>query len=235
MVKRWAALVVPTRWVPKSWAESDDVTVGRVPVPVSVMWTTLLAASLVRSSRASGCDPVLVGLNATSIVHVDPARSCWAVHPSLAIVYWVSSVPASTAPEIERMSVPVFVTVTRWAALVVPTRWLPKSCEFIDDVMAPRIPVPETETWSTAGAPSLEISSVAARLPEVVGANATSMLQVAFGASGWVHVLLEVVNCAASAPASWTEEIVSVADPEFVTTKVWGELVVPARSIAEVH
>ncbi len=31
----------------------------------------------------------------------------------------------------------MFVTVTRWAALVVPTRWLPKSCEFIDDVEGP--------------------------------------------------------------------------------------------------
>ena len=66
-------------------------------------------------------------------------------------------------------------------------------------------------------------------LPEVVGANATSTVQVAFGASGWVHVLLGVVYCAASLPASWTEEMVSVADPEFVTTKVWGVLVVPAR------
>ena len=146
MVKRWAALVVPTRWVPKSWAESDDVTVGRVPVPVSVMWTAVLEALVVMSIRTSGCDPVLVGLNDTSIVHFDPASSDWFVHPSLAVAYWAASVPASTALWIVSMSVPVFVRVTRWEELVVPTRWLPKSCELIDAEIVPRIPVPETVT-----------------------------------------------------------------------------------------
>src|SRR5579871_3995798 len=116
-----AAEVVPTNWLPKLMAPGATEMVGCVPVPLSGTFTVgELAASLVIAMFAARA-PTAVGVKVQEKVNEPPGatvagkpgRPASAKSPGLA--------PFKTTLLTCRLSVPVLVTVTLCAALVVPT------------------------------------------------------------------------------------------------------------------
>ena len=100
------------------------------------------AASLVMS-RLAVVAAVPLGLKATSTVQVSLGAMAWLSQWSLDLMYWPASAPLSTRVEMFRVSVPLLVIVKVCAALVVPTRWLPKSFASGDADSVGATPVPD--------------------------------------------------------------------------------------------
>src|SRR5690348_1192098 len=86
----------------------------------------------------------------------------------------------------ERSPVPVFLTVTVWAALVMPTRCSPNASEVELNEMVGDTPAPVSETVGGSlprEVSSMVIESVCETDARSVGVNATVNSWVAFGAS----------------------------------------------------
>ena len=84
-------------------------------------------------------------------------------------------------PEISSVPPPMFAIVTDWAALVVPTGWLPKFKLKGETLTAAalRIPLPLRLTlWGLLGALSA-IERVPVRVPDVAGVKVTLIVQCA--------------------------------------------------------
>lgn len=115
----WAALVVPTSWLPKLRLVAERLTAGATPVPLKLITWGLPAASsvtLIWPVRV----PVEVGAKVTLNAQLAPAAT---VEPQ---VFVSEKSPLMATLEIVSVDVPVFVRDKVWAALVVPTSWLPK-------------------------------------------------------------------------------------------------------------
>ena len=145
-------------------------------------------------------------------------------------------VPANAMPLIVKGAVPLFVSVTDFAALVAPTSCDPKLKLAGDRLTAGAVPVPLTPTLCGLPAASSLIPTLALRLPVAAGVKLTVIVQVALTASvagpeGQVFV------CAKSAefvPATAMLLIVSGAVPLFVSVTDCVPLVVPTRWPANV-
>ncbi len=77
------------------------------------------------------------------------------------------------------VAVPLLVSVTVCAALVVPTCWLLKVRVLLDNVTAGAIPVPLRLTLCGLPAALSVIDSVPVRVPVAVGVKVTLMVQLA--------------------------------------------------------
>lgn len=168
--------------------------------------------------------PVVAGLNVTDIVQV-------ALLPASIVLHGVDP-PATAAKsplvpnESDVLAVPVFLTVTIFAALVVPTVWAANvslAGVTVTMTVPAEAPVPERLTvcgefvaWSV-----IKIEPV--RVPVVVGVNVTLTVQFVPAAS----VLVQVVLDCAKSPVGVPTEIVVDAVPELVTVNDMGPLVVP--------
>ena len=112
----FAALVVPTAWL----ANVIDVgvkVVGTTPVPLTVTdASTLFELPLMVTELDSA--PRTVGANETLILHVMPAGMLPA-HVSLSVKYCGAAITTGCA------DVPVFFSVTVFAALVLPSATFP--------------------------------------------------------------------------------------------------------------
>jgi hypothetical protein len=155
-------------------------------MPVTVIWSAVVVTVpptvQVRDSVAVRA-PVVVGAAATSIVQVAfaPARS---LVPQLSFASAKSPAFAPVnvgAEQLVAEAVPELVSVKLCAAEVVPTSWLPKPC--VSGVQARLGDVPVTVIWSALVVtvpPTVQVrDSVAVRTPGVLGAAATSTVQVA--------------------------------------------------------
>src|SRR5207302_1207676 len=125
-----AGLVVPTRWLPKGLLVAESVAVGGVtPVPVSDTDCGLSAASSVMFTVAARA-PVAAGVKLTLIVQLAPGATEPA--PVGQVLPAAKAKSAACAPVMVMLvrfsgAPPLLVSVTFCAALVVPTRCLPKA------------------------------------------------------------------------------------------------------------
>jgi hypothetical protein len=129
-------------------------------------------------------------------------------------------------------TVPVFVTVTGWGGLVVPTSWWLK-LRLVGETLGAgrRTPVPLSGTvWGLLASLSLT-ERLADSEPTIVGVNVTLMVQLVPAASA--ADVEQVVPTAAMAkspvtlPVMAMLEIVRLALPLFESVTGWAGLVVP--------
>jgi hypothetical protein len=128
-VTDFVALLFPTSTPLKLRLVGDSVTAGAVPVPLKATLCGLPAALSV-TLTADARFPVLVGVNTTLMVQL-------ALAPSVAPQVFVCVKsrrfsPVTLIPINDSVDVPVLVSVTTCAALLVPTVWLPKAKEVGD-------------------------------------------------------------------------------------------------------
>jgi len=119
----WELLVVPTGSDGKVGA-ADKLTVGPVPVPLKLTVCGLPLALSV-SERLPERLPVALGVNVTLIAQLLPAATGALVLQVVPLAATAKSPVAAMLVKVKD-AVPVLVTVTALAALVVPTAWLPK-------------------------------------------------------------------------------------------------------------
>ena len=128
-VTAFVALLLPINTPLKLRLVGDSVTAGAVPVPLKATLCGLPAALSV-TLTVDVRVPVLVGVNTTLIVQLALLAS---VDPQVFVcVKSRRSPPVSLMPINDSVDVPVLVTVTTCAALLVPTVWLPKVNEVGD-------------------------------------------------------------------------------------------------------
>jgi hypothetical protein len=114
------ALVVPTFWVPNVRLAGETPATGAevTPVPVKfTVWGLPLALS-VKFSEALRL-PVENGVNLTLTAQVLLGVTVAPVQVSALLAKSLAFVPAMMTVEMVRLAVPVLVTVSAWAALVV--------------------------------------------------------------------------------------------------------------------
>src|SRR5690242_11434717 len=112
---------------------------GIVPVPERVIVCGLLAA-LSEMVIAPVCSPAVVGVNVTLIVQLAPAAT------EMPQLFVCANCPLETILVMLSDAVPVFLSVTDFAALVVFTRWPPKDRLDVDKLTTGAEPVPERLT-----------------------------------------------------------------------------------------
>jgi hypothetical protein len=117
-VTLWELLVVPINWAAKVSGE-DRLTTGPVPVPLKLtVWG--LPGALSVSERLPDRVPVAVGVNVTLITQLLPAATGALVLQVVPLAAIAKSPVAAMLVKV-RDAVPLLVTVTALAALVVPT------------------------------------------------------------------------------------------------------------------
>ena len=173
--------------------------------------------------------PPAVGVNVTEMAQFAPAAT---LEPQ--VLAWAKS-PEAAIELIFSAAVPVLVSVTVWAALVVP--WFSEEKVKLDCVSVTAgavttgvVPVPVRET--DCGEPAaLSIATKVPRLvPTAVGVNITETVQLARAAR-----LEPQVFVWAKSPEVAIELIVSAAVPVLVSVTVWAALVVPSVCEAKVR
>src|SRR5258708_5462674 len=101
-----------------------------------------LPLALSAIERLAGSPLVVLGVKVTEMVQLAPAASV--VEPDGQVVVCAKSaafVPPTLMLEIESAEVPLFVSVTVWAALVEPRFWLPKA-RLVGERLTPGAAVP---------------------------------------------------------------------------------------------
>lgn len=200
------------------------VTNGAAPVP-DRFTVCGLPAALSATLSAPVRFPVVVGVNVTLMVQEEVAARM----PGQLFVSAKS--PVAVMPEITRLALPEFVSVTVCGVLVLPTACDTKARLVGDSVTAgtAATPVPVRLTvCGLFGALSVK-RSVADSLATIEGVNVTFTEQVPLGATDVpLHVSALVAKSAAFAPASVTAPVpkVKVAFPLFVIVRVCGVLAV---------
>jgi hypothetical protein len=125
----WAVLVLLTVWFPKARLRGERLTTGAgslVPVPDKLMVCVLPAVPLLLSVTISvpARAPVAVDVKVTAIVQLAPAAT--ELPQAFVSAKSPALVPVTVMPAILNAVLPVLVSVTVWAALVVLTVWSPK-------------------------------------------------------------------------------------------------------------
>ena len=124
--------------------------------------------------------PEAAGVKVTLMVQLAPTARLapqplvWAKSPLL--------VPVIAMLLIVNGALPLFVSVTAWAALVVLTDWFPNPTEVGDRLAAGAVPVPVRLAVRGLPVPLSVTVSVALRVPEAVGLKVTLMVQLAAAA-----------------------------------------------------
>lgn len=208
--------------------------VALVPVPVNATVCGLPLALSVMVSVPMRV-PVAVGVNVTLITQVfDPAvagKVAGLIGHAPAPVLVSAKSPEAAIELIVRAAVPVFVSVTVIAALVVPCTWLP-NVKLVGASPTPgAVPVPVNGAVCVPE-PALSVTvSVPARAPKAVGVNVTLMVQVfdpavAGKVAGLIGQAVAPVLVAAKSPEAAIELIVRAPVPLFVSVTVIAALVV---------
>jgi uncharacterized protein YqcC (DUF446 family) len=229
-VTDWTALVVPTFWLAYVRLPELSDTIGTpTPVPERVtVWGDPAALSVMVTDAPRL--PAAVGVNVTEMLQLPPAATL--APQVLVCAKSPGLVPATAMLVTVKAAVPVLLSVTDWAALVVPTFWLAYvRLPELSDTIGTAAPVPERVTvWGDPAALSAMVTD-APRLPAAVGVNVTEMLQLPPAATLAPQVLL----CAKSpglVPVTAMLVIVKAADPVLLSVTDWAALVVPTFWLA---
>src|SRR5437660_901588 len=175
-------------------------------------------------------EPVAVGVKVTLMVQEAPAASALQLLGDLLV--WAKSpalVPVRAMLLMVRAALPLLVSVTAWAALVVLTCWLPK-LRLVGLKLTPGALVPLPLKATVCGLPLAlsVILTLALRVPVAVGVNVTLMVQEAPAAN--VLELLGHVLVWAKSPALVPVRpillMVRAAVPLLVSATAWAALVV---------
>jgi hypothetical protein len=175
------ALLVPTYWAPNERLVGDSVT-GGAPVPLRLTGCVeplTLPELSVTVSVAVKLPDAAAGVKLTEMVQLLPAATVvpqlFVCPKSLAFVPLMATLATVNGP------VPVLLSVTDCAALVVPTVWAANVSEVGETPAVGDVPVPLSVTfWVAPTLPELSITcSVALRLPTAVGSNVTEIVQFA--------------------------------------------------------
>jgi hypothetical protein len=170
--------------------------------------------------------PVAVGVNVTLIRQL-PLAATGAVVLQVVPLAATAKSPAAAMLVKLRDTVPLLVTVTALAALVVPTCSLPKLTLVVLRLMPGAVPVPLKLT--VCGLPlALSVSvRLPERLPVAVGVNVTLIRQLALAAMG--ELVLQVVPPAAIAKSPVAARLVKLkgAVPLLVTVTALAALAFP--------
>jgi hypothetical protein len=141
MVMVCAALVVPTLWLLNVRLAGESWT--KVPVPVNdTVWGLPLALSVME--RLAVRLFLFVGVKVTLRVQLDPAAT---LVPQVFV--WLKSplfVPVIVMLVMLSDAVPVLDKVTTWAALLVPSNWVPNVSVAGERLTAGAVPVPDRLT-----------------------------------------------------------------------------------------
>src|SRR5205085_620063 len=148
---------------------------GTVPVPLKPTLCGLPAASSPIVTLALRL-PAAAGVKLTEIVQVAPAANVLGLSgQAFVCAKSPEFVPAIATLPIDSAAVPLFVSVTNWVPLVVPTRW-PANVK-LDGLRltagAGAVPVPLKPTPCGLPAASSPIVTLALRLPADCGAKLT--------------------------------------------------------------
>jgi len=196
-----------------------------VPVPLKLTVCGLPLALSV-SVRLPERLPVAVGVNVTLIRQL-PLAATGAVVLQVVPLAATAKSPAAAMLVKLRDTVPLLVTVTALAALVVPTCSLPKLTLVVLRLMPGAVPVPLKLT--VCGLPlALSVSvRLPERLPVAVGVNVTLIRQLALAAMG--ELVLQVVPPAAIAKSPVAARLVKLkgAVPLLVTVTALAALAFP--------
>src|SRR5437879_5369497 len=222
------ALVVASGWLPKPRLVGANPTPGAVPFPLSVMICGLPPALSVSDSVPVRA-PEAVGVKVTLMVQVPPAaKVAGLVGQALAPVLDAPKSPEGAHELVVKAAAPVFVSVTVIGALVVSSRWSPRSRLLPYTTLFRSVPFP-LSVMICGLPPALSVSdSVPVRAPEAVGVKVTLMVQFAPAGkvAGLVGRALAPVLVAAKSPEAANELIVKAAAPAFVSVTVIGVLAV---------
>lgn len=191
----------------------DTPSAAANPVPVSVMACGEPAALSVIVTLAERL-PTASGLKVTEIVQFAPAATLgpqvwvWAKSPELA--------PVTKMLVIDKGAVPVLVSVTTCAALVTPTSKLPKLRLLKLSDTTGTWPVPVRLTVCGEPVALSVTATLAVRMPDAVGLNATEKLQCAPAATVGPQPLLVSVKSPGLVPVKAMLAIDRVVPPLFV-------------------
>ena len=181
-VTAWAALVMPTFWLPNDGTGDGERLGSNVPVPETpAVWGLLLALSV--TVNVALREPVAVGVKVTLMVQVPLAAKVEGLRGQL-LVCPKSPGLFPVKPMLVMVSAaPLgFESVTALAVLVMPTLWLPKSGTGEGERLGEAIPVPDTPAvWGLLLALSVTVN-VAIRDPVAAGVKVTLMVQVPLAA-----------------------------------------------------
>jgi len=147
-------------------------------------------------------------------------------------------VPPSAIELMLAAAVPVFFTVTTWAALVDAVTVAGKAIDIGVSVIAgaaAAAPVPVSFTVCGDPVALSAMESEAARAPAAAGLNSTETVHVAPAASDVVHVFAERMKEVAFVPVRVSELSVSAAVPEFFTVTTCAAVVEPTVVEAKVR
>ena len=177
--------MVPVVWLPKLRLAGVRVTAGAMPLPLSATVCGDPGASSLTETLALR-DPVALGLKLTEIEQLAPGAR---VEGESGQVFVCAKSPAfAPVTPIELIvsaPVPVFVRVTFWPELVVPTCCWPKP-RLVGEkptAGAGATPVPLSATVCGEPGASSVIATPALRLPLTVGLKVTEIEQLAPGRS----------------------------------------------------
>src|SRR5207253_1434621 len=225
---RIGALVVARGWLPKPRLVGANPTPGAVPFPLSVM-----ICGLPPALSATDSVPVRVSLHdalpiSLMVQFAPAAKVAGLVGQALAPVLVAAKSPEGANELIVKAAVPVFVSVTVIAVLVVASSWLPKSRLVGANPTPGAVPFPLSVMICGLPPASSASDSVPVRAPEAVGVKVTLMVQFAPAGkvAGLVGQALAPVLVAAKSPEAANELIVKAAAPVFVSVTVIGVLVV---------
>lgn len=222
-VRDCAALEVPRLCVLKLRVPAERLTAGPLPVPVRATVWGLLARLSVMVIEAV-LIPGAVGANFTRIEHDVP----W---PNVAaqVLVWEKSeelLPVKLILLIVKLLLPVFVTNTLCAVLVVPRACVVKETLEGERPIWPAKPVPDkAAVWGLPGPLSVTLMAPE-RVPAAPGVKVTFIAQAAFAATALPQVFVWAKSLAL-APDTAMLVISKGAVPELVSEMLCAELVVP--------
>src|SRR5439155_373063 len=227
------ALVVASSWLPKSRLVGANPTPGAVPFPLSVMICGLPPA-LSASDSVPVRAPEAVGVKVTLMVRSEERRvGEERGGRALAPVLVAEKSPEGANELIVKAAVPVFVSVTVIAVLVVASSWLPKPRLVGANALRGVVSFP-LSVMICGLPPALSVSdSVPVRAPEAVGVKVTLMVQFppAAKVAGLVRQALAPVLVAAKSLEGANGLIVKAAAPVFVSVTVIGALVFSSSTL----
>ena len=218
-----AAAVVPTTVLPKVRLEGLRETPATAPVPLSVIVCRpplTLSAMVTTPVRV----PLAAGVNVTAIVHVPEAATGVEVEQVVPVPRAKS--PLAVNELMFRTLVPVFVSVTDWAAAVVPTTVLPKvRLDGFRDTPA-TAPVPLSAMVCVPPLALSRMVNTPVRVLLAVGANVTAIVHVPEAATG-IEVEHVVPVPRAKSPLELRAEMLSGLLPVFVNVTDCAAAVAP--------
>lgn len=207
---------------PRDLRKSAEKKLPYCPVPVSAT-TAGPSGALCVTVAAPVIPPVTLGVNVTLNVHFPPAArvALQAFDPEGVAVKF----PLATRLEIVSVPPELLVSVTVFAALVVPTACVPKD-RLAGDAATGSTPVPVTSTNCGLPAPEVAMATLPLVDPVYVGVNVTASVHFADAASAPPQGVAPL-PAAENAALPLIEVIVTELPLLLVTVMVFAALVTP--------